>query len=67
MPMHALAGFALRLSCTHVSAEDLARRLRIGAIPVVGRIERDKLLLEMRTVADDDLASLAAAIAQAMG
>ena len=67
MPMHALAGFALRLSCTHVSAEDLARRLRIGAIPVVGRIERDKLLLEMRTVADDDLAPLAAAIAQAMG
>ncbi len=67
MPMHALAGFALRLSCAEMSTEDLARRLRTGATAVVGRIERDGLLLDMRTVADDELAPLAAAIVQAVG
>ena len=66
MPMHSLAGFALRLSCTGLSAEHLARRLRTGATAVVGRIDHDALLLELRTVSDDQLAPVAAAIAQAM-
>ena len=66
MPMHALAGFALRLSCARVSAEDLARRLRTGSTAVVGRIDHDALLLELRTVSDDELTPLAAAIAQAV-
>ena len=67
MPMHALAGFALSLSCTDLRAEDLARRLRSGATPVVGRVAQDRLLLEMRTVSDGQLELLAAAIAQVVG
>jgi L-seryl-tRNA(Ser) seleniumtransferase len=41
--------------------DDLAERLRHGAIPVIGRIEDDRLVLDMRTVApsqDDELAEL---------
>ncbi len=38
------------------------RRLRTGAIPVIGRIERGKIILDMRTVADDEESRLAEAI-----
>ena len=40
MPMHALPSRALSLTTPIISAEDLARRLRTGPCPVVGRIER---------------------------
>ncbi len=66
LPMQALSGFALQLSVPGLSAEDFARRLRTGASPVVGRIAQDRLLLEMRTVSDQELAPLASAIAQAI-
>ncbi len=62
MPMHPLPSRALGLRSDHLGAEGLARRLRTGPIPVVGRIERERVLLDMRTVADADLPALAAAI-----
>ena len=37
-------------------------RLRTGAMPVIGRIERDKIILDMRTVADEEESRLAEAI-----
>ena len=37
-------------------------RLRKGAVPVIARIERNRVILDMRTVADDELDSLASAI-----
>lgn len=39
-----------------------AARLRASAIPVVGRIKDDRLLLDVLTVADDELAQLATAV-----
>ncbi len=66
MPMHALPSRALSLTSTALSAEVLARRLRTGRTPVVGRIERDCLLLDLRTVADHELAALAAAVGDAL-
>ena len=62
MPMQALAGRALALQSRRFSAEDLARRLRTGARPVLGRIEKDRVLIELRTVADSELPALAEAI-----
>lgn len=38
------------------------RRLRTAAPPVIARIERDKIILDMRTVADEEEASLIAAV-----
>jgi L-seryl-tRNA(Ser) seleniumtransferase len=43
-------------------AETLAARLRAADPPVAGRIERDRLLLDPRTVADDEIALIAAAL-----
>ena len=62
MPMHALPGRALRLASAAHSADALARSLRTGAVKVVGRIEDDHVLLEMRTVPDTALEPLAAAV-----
>ncbi len=42
---------ATRLVAMHVSApHELARRLRLGSVPVIGRIEQDVFLLDLRTV-----------------
>ena len=49
-----------------VSATELARRLRTGEPSVWGRIQRDRLLFDPRTVGDDELPELAAAIRAAV-
>jgi len=62
MPMHALPSRALALNSRGLSAESLAQRLRTGETAVVGRIERNAVLLDMRTVDDAELPAVAAAI-----
>jgi L-seryl-tRNA(Ser) seleniumtransferase len=66
MPMHALPSRALGLRAGRAGAEDLARRLRVGTPGVVGRIERDRVLLDMRTVEDSQLTAVAEAIRRAI-
>jgi L-seryl-tRNA(Ser) seleniumtransferase len=50
-----------------VRVEELEERLRLGDPPVVGRIGKGKLLLDMRTVGDAELPALASAILAAAG
>ncbi|KXG74965.1 L-seryl-tRNA(Sec) selenium transferase [Fervidicola ferrireducens] len=38
-----------------LSPDDLAKRLRSARIPVIGRIKKDKFLLDIRTLSEDDL------------
>jgi len=47
--------------------DSLARRLRTGQPAVFGRIERDRLLLDLRTVPPDDDDKLASAITAGAG
>ena len=65
MPMLALPSRALALRSARFSADELARRLRMGAPAVFARIERDAVLLDLRTVSDAEAPALAAAIASA--
>jgi L-seryl-tRNA(Ser) seleniumtransferase len=65
MPMLALPGRALALRSARFSADQLARRLRTGLPSVLGRIDRDAVLLDLRTVSDNQAAALAAAIRDA--
>ncbi|MGH9639761.1 MAG: L-seryl-tRNA(Sec) selenium transferase, partial [Bryobacteraceae bacterium] len=44
--------------------DDFSARLRQAEIPVIARIERDKIVLDMRTVADEEVESLIATIRQ---
>jgi L-seryl-tRNA(Ser) seleniumtransferase len=47
------------------NAAELERRLRCLAAPVIARIERDLVILDMRTVSDEEEAALAAAVNEA--
>jgi L-seryl-tRNA(Ser) seleniumtransferase len=67
MPMHALPSRAVALRAERLRTEDLARRLRTGVTPVIGRSERNRLLLDMRTVADQELPVVARSIIAAVG
>jgi L-seryl-tRNA(Ser) seleniumtransferase len=64
--MHALPGYALSVQTPAMNAEALARRLRTGPVSVVGRIERDRVLLDLRTVTDGELEALSAALRRAL-
>ena len=65
LPMRPLPGRAIALSHLRLSAEDLALRLRTGSTRVLGRIEQDRVRLEMRTVGDAEVPALAEAIGAA--
>ena len=65
LPMQALPSRAVALRALRLGADALARRLRTGTQPVLGRIEQDHVLIDMRTVADAELPALALAIRQA--
>jgi L-seryl-tRNA(Ser) seleniumtransferase len=62
MPMHALPSRALAIRAPGVAVDGLARRLREGRVPVVGRIEQGRLLLDLRAVDDSQLPALAETI-----
>ncbi|MEW6427125.1 MAG: L-seryl-tRNA(Sec) selenium transferase [Thermodesulfobacteriota bacterium] len=66
LPEQELPSWAVRLTPLTLSAAGLEERLRRLPRPVIGRIEHDTLLLDLRTVQDDELAPLAEALAQAL-
>ncbi len=53
----------LALRSSALSANDIERRLRQAALPVIGRIENDQVLLDLRTVSPDEEQSLAEVLA----
>ena len=62
LPTRTLPSFAIALRPAGLNPNELARRLRIGTPSVVGRVERDAVLLDLRTVASDQHDALAAAV-----
>ncbi len=66
MPMYPLPGRAVALFCPVISTEAFAHRLRTGAVRVLGRIERDRLLLDVRTLADAELEAVEMAVRAAI-
>ena len=66
MPLARVPSYALALRPARGKVEDLARSLRTGPDPVIGRIESGRLLLDLRTVNRDELSKLAAAIVRAL-
>jgi L-seryl-tRNA(Ser) seleniumtransferase len=66
MPEVEIPTACVAVSHPHIRVEELEARLRKGIPPVVGRIAKGKLLLDMRTVRDGELAELAAVLAAAV-
>jgi L-seryl-tRNA(Ser) seleniumtransferase len=54
------------LAVTHASwsAEELAKRLRLGSIRIVGRCQQDQVLLDLRSVSPDDDAKVIQALCE---
>ena len=62
MPGRELESYGVRLAPAAVSVDELGRRLRQADPPIIGRIEEGALILDMLTVADDEIGALAAGI-----
>jgi L-seryl-tRNA(Ser) seleniumtransferase len=62
LPLLELPGPAVAVSLPGLSANELAARLRAADPPVIGRIEDDRLLLDPRTLADDEVPLVASAL-----
>jgi len=67
VPEQGLDSWAVGLSPVDRTINELEKGLRSVSPPVVGRIENDLLLLDMRTVAEDEIPILAAALEQLFG
>jgi L-seryl-tRNA(Ser) seleniumtransferase len=65
IPGAELASYALKISSPH--ADRLAERLRTGSPAIQGRVTEDCLMLDLRTVAESDLETLADRLGDAIG
>jgi L-seryl-tRNA(Ser) seleniumtransferase len=65
LPLLELPGPAVAVVAAGTSADELAARLRAGEPPVLGRIEDGRLLLDPRTLTDDEADAAAAVVARA--
>ncbi len=61
LPQQDLVSFAVAVQFPDLTAEALMAQLRQNTPPVIARIEREYVMLDMRTVGDGDVAALTAA------
>lgn len=66
MPEQPVASWAVSLKPRDITVAVMEERLRHAHPPVIARVESDRLLLDMRTVAWDELDLLAASLHQAL-
>ncbi len=62
LPGAELPTAVLSLAAAELSAEELARRLRLGAIRVFGRIQQDRVVIDLRSVLPQDDSKIALAV-----
>jgi L-seryl-tRNA(Ser) seleniumtransferase len=67
LPLLELAGPVVALPGSPGGADALAAALRAGDPPLLARIARDRVLVDPRTLADEELDAAAAAIRAAVG
>jgi len=65
LPQQGVASYSLVLTSAELCAEELARRLRVGAPAVVGRVQQGRLLLNLHGMFQEQDEQLAQAVAKA--
>lgn len=65
LPLAELPGFGIALKPSSLSLNRLSEKLRQGATPVVGRIQDDALIIDLRTLDDDEESPLIDALVSA--
>ena len=66
MPEQALASYGVAVTPLVCSINQMEKRLRQREIPVIGRVEKDRLVFDMRTVNEDEVEELAVALNQTL-
>ena len=64
LPQQDLPSFAVTICLPELSAKNLGSALNGAVIPVISRIEKDQVLLDMRTVQDNELSLITQAMTQ---
>lgn len=67
LPLLQLPSRMIEVKVNNLPAHHLEERLRATTPPVVGRLQKDRFLLDVRTIADHELPFLTAALRQAAG
>jgi len=67
LPEEPLLSWSVVIKPYDISVNSMEEKLRTVAVPVIGRIEEDLFLLDMRTVADDEVATLASMLLHVFG
>lgn len=67
LPDEALPSVMVRIAVPDMTASDLARRFRTDEACVFGRIEKDRFCLDMRTITDEQLDTISAALGRIAG
>jgi L-seryl-tRNA(Ser) seleniumtransferase len=62
MPEHGLPSWAVAFKPENIPIDAMEKILRTLPIPIIGRIEDDSLLLDMRTISDDEIPDLATSL-----
>ncbi len=66
LPHHPLPSRALALTVASLSAQDLEIRLRRASTPVIGRVERGVVLLDLRTLLPGDQETIMTVLAEVL-
>jgi L-seryl-tRNA(Ser) seleniumtransferase len=66
LPLQELPTLVLAIKPFHLSVNSLEENLRKGDPPVVARISKDEVILDMRTVFDEEIPLLAAGVEKAL-
>ena len=64
LPTEALPSIEVKVSLPGLSADELSRRLRLDEACIFGRIAEDLVRLDLRTVTDAQVATLAEGLAR---
>lgn len=67
LPLQELPTIVLAIKPLHLSVNDLEKKLRLGEPPIISRISKDELILDMRTIFEDEVPLLADSIRKAIG
>ena len=65
VPTQMLKSFAVAVQPAGVNLDQLETNLRLGSPAIVGRINHDRFLLDVRTLREDDFADIVKAVAEA--
>ncbi len=66
LPDVQIPSVGLALAPLKISVDELERRMRKADVPIIGRIEKDRLLIDMRTIQEEDERELVSGIAAAL-